>query len=145
MIKTALADDPTRGDTAYYNFPGVAVVTWDRTLKAVHIEWENGTNPAFFTACLETGLRVLKDHQGSRWLADCRNLRPVRPSEQEWLDQDWFPRVLTAGLTRMAVVEAKSAIAKRSVKDILGRVSNTSLDAAYFATVDEAGQWLIAF
>ena len=147
VIKAAidLADDPSRGDTAYYNFPGVAVVTWDRTLRAVHVEWKSGTNPDYFTECLETGLRVLTEHRGSRWLADCRNLRPIQPSEQIWLDRSWFPRMLSAGLTRMAVVVAKSTIAKRNVEDILGRVSNTSLDVAYFATIDEAARWLIAW
>ena len=136
--------DPTRDDIAYYNLPGVAAVTWDRTLKSVYVEWKGGSNPTYFTECLETGLRVLQDHRGSRWLADCRNLRPILQAEQVWLDREWFPRALSAGLTRMAVVIAKSAIAKQNVEDILGRVSNHRLDVAYFATIDQAAQWLIA-
>ena len=76
---------------------------------------------------------------------DCRNLRPVLPAEQAWLDREWFPRSLSGALTRMAVVIAKSEIAKQNVEDILGRVSNNRLDVAYFATIEQAAQWLIAW
>ena len=144
MAEAIIEGEPFAADTLYFNHPGVAVVTWNPTLQAVHVEWQGWAHLTERMACLEAGLLALTEHQGSRWLVDGREMKAVKQSDQDWIDQDWFPRVLAAGLRRMAVVEAKSTLAKMNVEDILGRVPATRLDVGYFATVEAATEWLKA-
>lgn len=142
MIVTGiLKDDLSRGDLVFFNQPGVAVVTWDPTFKAVHVEWLGWADSTEFAAVLEAGLRALTEHDGSRWLADCRNQRAIQQPVQEWIDRDWFPRALTGGLKRMAVVMAKRVLARMNLEDVLARVSG-KLDVGTFETVSEATEWL---
>jgi hypothetical protein len=128
--------------TVYFNHPDVAVVTWDPALKAVHVEWQGWASSTERVECLEAGLRALTERQASRWLVDGRAMRAVKQADQEWIDQDWFPRVLAAGLARMAVVDPISTMAKMNIDDMLARVAGTRLEVAHFATVEEAGAWL---
>lgn len=142
MVKGALEDGVSHADGTYFNHPGVALVTWDRTSKAVITEWQGWANPSEFAAVLEAGLRAIKEHRSSRGLVDCLRQRVVQQSDQDWVNQNWFPRALAAGLTRLALVLPKSELAMMNIKDVLSKVSDTTLEIAYFSTVDEAIGWL---
>jgi hypothetical protein len=141
-VEGALESGVSPDHSVLVNSPGVAVLKWDATAGAVHIEWQGWADSTEFALLLEAGLRALQQYHGSRWLADCRNMKTIEQSDQEWLDRSWFPRMLAAGLQRMAVLMPKSALAKMNVQNILGKVPGTKLQVAYFATVSEARQWL---
>jgi hypothetical protein len=136
------ADAPVNG--VFFNRPGVAVVRWEPTLRAVYIEWQGWADPAEFAAALEAGLRALVEHRGSRWLADCRDMKAIQQSDQEWLDRSWFPRMIAAGLRRMAVVTPKSGLAMSNLEGIIRKVPADRIDVAFFAKVAEAERWVSA-
>jgi hypothetical protein len=50
----------------YFHVPGVARVSWDRTFRLVHVEWEGWANSAEFAALLDAEVRVLREHGGYR-------------------------------------------------------------------------------
>ena len=132
----------TRLDDPIFEVPGVVVVAWHSLSAAVHIEWQSWANTKEFMAALDAGHRALLERRSSRWLADCRGMKAIQQADQDWLDQVWFPRMLAAGLKRMAVVMPRSVLASVNVRQILDRVPDTSLSTAYFATVEEAVPWL---
>ena len=132
------------GDGVFFKRPGVAVMWWEPTTRAVWIEWQGWADPAEFAAALEAGLGSLTEHRASRWLADCREMKAIQESDQEWLDQSWFPRMIAAGLRRMAMVVPKSGLAMTNLQDIMSRVPDNRIDVAFFATVAEAEQWISA-
>ncbi len=138
---------PTDGLAAngiIFDRPGVAVLRWEPALRAVCLEWQGWADPAEFAAALEAGLGALIEHRGSRWLADCRDMKTIQQSDQEWLDQSWFPRVIAAGLHRMAVVIPKSGLAMTNLQDIIRKVPANKIDVAFFLTVAESERWISA-
>jgi hypothetical protein len=139
----AVLEPPARPDDGVYmNRPGVAVVKWDAELKIVQVVWHGWADPVEFAAITEAGLRALSEHHGSRWLADCRDMKAVQQSDQDWLNDDWFPRALAAGLRRMAVVLPQRGLVTMNLKDILNRVPVNRLDVDFFVTVAEATKWI---
>ena len=116
---------------------------WDAACDAVHVDWQGWADSAEFVALNEAGLSALREHRSSRWLADCRNLKTIKLADQEWVDRDWFPRALAAGLRRMALVIANSKLAQMNIEQILSRIPGTKLDVAYFATEVMARDWLM--
>ena len=142
MVEQVLANGVPRDEGIFFRTPGVAVLRWDPGSGAVFIEWHGWADSTEFALLLEAGLRALKQYHGSRWLADCRNMKTIAQADQDWLDRSWFPRMLAAGLQRMAVLMPKNALAKMSVETILGKVPGTKLEVSYFATVGAAREWL---
>jgi hypothetical protein len=137
----------TRGmpaDGIFFKRPGVAVMRWEPAMRAVCIEWQGWADPSEFVAALEAGLGALVELRGSRWLADCREMKPIQQSDQEWLAATWIPRVLAAGLRRMAMVIPKSGLARTNLEDIFRKVASPKLETAYFAAIPEAEKWLSA-
>jgi hypothetical protein len=132
----------TPADGVYFNAPGTASVKWDATGAMVMVEWEGWANSAEFAAKLEAGVQALKDHGGSRWLADCRRQRVLSPADQDRADREWLPRALAGGLKQFAVVLPESGLAGMNIKDRLKGVPGTRLEVAYFATIEQAKEWL---
>ena len=126
----------------YYDRPGVAFVNWDTISHAVHMEWQGWANSAEYREANDAIVTALMANRSSKLLGDSRNLKVIKKSDQDWSNQDWFPRVLAAGLKRMALVIPQSGLAKMNVDEILSKVPGTPLEVAYFATLDEARGWL---
>jgi stage II sporulation SpoAA-like protein len=142
MVKAIVGGEVSHRDGVFYNRPGVAIVKWDSACKAAHIEWQGWANPAEFAAANDAIIVALRQRGGSRALGDCREMRVIKQSDQDWVNRDWIPRILAAGLRRMALVIPKSGLALMNVQEIMSRVPGTKLDVAYFATVEEARDWL---
>jgi hypothetical protein len=142
MVKAIVGGDVSYRDGIFFNRPGVAIVRWDAACKAAHIEWQGWADPAEFAAANDAVILALRQHGGTRVLGDGRNMRVIKQSDQEWVIRDWIPRILAAGLRRMAMVIPKSGLAMMNVQEILSRVPGTKLDVAYFGTIEEARDWL---
>jgi len=142
MVKAVVGGEVSHADGIFFNRPGVAIVKWDATCHAAHIEWQGWADPAEFAAANDALILALRRHGGSSALGDCREMKVIKQSDQEWVHQDWFPRILAAGLRRMALVIPKSGLALMNVQEIMSRIPGTKLDVAYFGTIEEARNWL---
>jgi stage II sporulation SpoAA-like protein len=125
----------------YFNLPGVAVVKWDAASQAAHMEWQGWAKSQEFRAANDALVQAIVDHQGSKVLGDSRQIKVIQTADQDWVNRDWFPRILAAGLTRMALVLPNSGLAKMNIDDMVSRVAER-LDTAYFASLDDARKWL---
>jgi hypothetical protein len=129
-------------DGIYFSIPGVATVRWDEPNATVFVEWDGWANTTEFQALLAAEIRALVDHSGSRLLADCRRQRILNPADQERADREWVPHAIEAGLKRFAIVLPESDIAAGHLRERLGKVPSTAMQVAYFASVEEARDWL---
>ncbi|HSS60938.1 MAG TPA: STAS/SEC14 domain-containing protein [Candidatus Limnocylindrales bacterium] len=129
-------------DDVYFSVPGVATVKWDASSETVCVEWDGWANTSEFRSLLDAEVKALRDHRASRLLADCRRQRVLNPADQERADKEWVPLALEAGLRRFAIVLPESDIAAGHLRERLGKVSPTAMQIAYFASVEEALEWL---
>ncbi len=117
-------------------------IHWNPNDKIVMMEWKSFVFGAEFRHALDQGLDVIIQNNTHRWLADLRHLGVLSPADEKWSNEDWFPRALANGITRMALVLPERAVATMSVKNIMKKVDDDVLVTNYFATVEEAYDWL---
>jgi hypothetical protein len=129
-------------DGVYFNTPGVASVRWDEAAKSVVVEWEGWADSSEFASLLDAELQALEEHRGSRLLADCRRQRVLSPKDQERANREWLPRALKSGLKRFAIVVPASVVADMNIRASLDKASGLGLEVGFFATVEEAREWL---
>ena len=130
------------GDDVYFSVPGVATVRWDEPHATVCVDWDGWANTAEFKGLLDAEVKAMKEHRGSRLLADCRRQRILNPADQERANREWVPQVLEAGLKWFAIVLPESEIAAAHLRERLAAVPQTAMQIAYFASVEEAREWL---
>lgn len=135
-----MAEHGSAGDDVYFTVPGIATVRWDEPHSTVFVQWDGWANTAEFKSLLDAEVKALRDHGGSRLLADCRRQRVLNLADQERANREWLPEVLAAGLKRFAIVLPESETAAGHLRERLGSV--TEMEVAYFASVEEARDWL---
>jgi hypothetical protein len=131
-------------DGVYFSTAGVASVRWDEDGQLVLVEWDGWANSAEFAQLLQAELRALEEHKASRILADCRRQKVLNPKDQERANREWLPRALKIGLKRFAIVVPASVVADMNIRDSMEKASGTGLEVEYFATVEEARDWVVA-
>jgi len=139
----ALEGDISRRVDLYFSRRGVADVTWDANWNVVHIEAQGWAGTAESRAILDSAIRAMTDHQGSRWLVDGRDMKAIKPSHQEWITENLLPRALAAGLRVAAIVMPNDAEAMMNIDD-MAKVADDEIDVRYFSTVEKAREWLAA-
>lgn len=127
-------------EDVYFSVPGIAEVRWDDANSTVYVEWDGWANTSEFRGLLDAELRALSEHQCTSLLADCRRQRVLNLADQQWGNEVWLPAVIEAGLKRFAIVLPESEIAAGHLREHLDHV--TQMQVGYFATVEEAKDWL---
>ena len=117
-------------------------VRWDEWSQSVWMEWKAYCEGDEFRSGLDAGLTLLRQRRANRWLADLRQLGPVRQDDQQWSNQDWFPRAIAGGVRWMALVSPRAAVSRLSVKQVMSKVNNVNLVTAYFDDLEVARAWL---
>lgn len=118
----------------------VAFVLWNVELQAVEVQWKAFAKGDEFKEALNKGLELIRQKGASKWLGDTSNMSAISADDQHWSNTDWFPRAISGGIKRMAVVIPKSAIAKMSVQNIVSKFDN--LEVHNFGDKSEAVHWL---
>jgi len=131
-MATAIARQPSDQDPVYFNQPGVALVTWNRDLRAACLESQGWADARESQAALDAVIRALRAHRGSRCLVDNRK-KAIRAADQAWITENWLPRALGAGLRVTAIVEPESGPATMTIMEV---------EVRYFSTVVRAAEWL---
>jgi stage II sporulation SpoAA-like protein len=142
MAKVVVEADLSRGYSVYFSRPGVAVVTWDPTLRAVYAEAQGWADSIELVEVLEACICALTEHRGSRWLVDGRKMKVIKQSDQDWIYKEFLPRALAAGLEHIALVTPESGLAKITVEALLARLPATKVDFEYFVTIGAAKAWI---
>ena len=127
-------------EDVYFSIPGVAEVRWDEAASMVLVEWDGWANSSEFKGLLDAELKALSEHQCTCLLADCRRQRVLNLADQQRANEVWLPAVIKAGLKRFAIVLPESEIAAGHLRERLGEV--TQMQVGYFATLEEARDWL---
>jgi SpoIIAA-like len=130
-----------QGDTEL-DLPGVVALAWDRELSSVVVTWRGHATAADFRRLLAAEVASLRNHDGSRLLADCRLQRRLDQDVQDEADQEWVEQALAAGLRHFAVVLPNDRDAAIDVMDRLGRIGRERIDVRFFQDPPAARRWL---
>ena len=125
----------------YFQAPFVKI-SWDEAIKAVCLEWQGQTYGENLKKGLNTGLKLLAEKKAEKWLADTEKLGVFGKADEEWINTDWYPRILNSGLKHMAIIIPKNALARIAVNSQMSKVPGTMLEMAYFDNQETARAWL---
>jgi hypothetical protein len=93
---------------------------------------------------MEAGLRLIIEKKGHRWFGDARRLSSIDPADVKWINEDWVPRAVAAGLNRMAIVVPKRVVVTLAAKSFLARINGREMASEYFDDFEAARAWLRA-
>jgi hypothetical protein len=110
--------------------------------KIVHHELRRFVHGDEFRQILEQGLAAFRTYGACKWLSDDRGNGPLKPSDGEWAQNDWAPRVISAGWKYWAVVWPEKVVAQMNMKRWMADYAARGVTVASFKEPVEAMRWL---
>lgn len=105
-------------------------------------EWLGFVNSEQLRSSLTEALRLARQHQVKGWVANNTLLRTIRPADQDWINQEWFPEFAKLGVRRLAIVESQDALNRMGITNIIQRATeHIPFDTQYFSDVTAARHW----
>lgn len=105
-------------------------------------EWLGFVNSEQLRASLTEALRLARQHKVTGWVANNTLLRTIRPTDQDWINQEWFPDFAKLGVKRLAIAESQDALNRMGISTIMQRATeHAPFDTQYFADAAQARRW----
>jgi hypothetical protein len=95
-----------------------------------------------FRKLLEASAELVEKHHAAKYLSDDRDNLVVDPEDIKWAEQNWYPRVVKAGLRRWALVMPSSVVGTLQAKGIIEHRRRQGLEVEGFDNVEAAMAWL---
>ena len=125
------------------DFPNtICTVTYNPDPDFASMCWHQYGSSEQVRERLENYLEVVKESGTTKGLSDHRGMTMLSAEDQEWVTNNFVPRLYAAGLRYSAVILPESHFARIGIQKVVSRVRPNEIDVRYFQTVQEAEQWL---
>jgi len=117
-------------------------IEWDDEIPAVVHTWnEFVSGQAFRDGCAEI-LEVIEKHNATKMLVDTSGIQAHDQEDKEWLQNEWIPRTMDAGIEASVTVPQDSVIAKMDLENFMNEVEEYDYKSTMVESVPEAREWL---
>ncbi len=124
----------------YYSEENVTVY-WDAEHNRVYVDWRGIPSDRTVQMGCEEMLKLLIQQKCHFVLNDNRNVFGPWNSSAQWVAEDWFPRMLGAGLEKFAWVQSKNLLSKFASRQTTA-LNKDSGAIRLFDSYDDATYWL---
>jgi len=119
-------------------------VSYDPDIAGVYMAWRGYHTSAAFRTQNEQVLDVFARHRARKILCDIRYFVLIGATDQAWLNADWLPRAVDAGLSTCALVAPVFHFNKVAVKTVAERIAPGAVTVEYFESPEMARRWLVS-
>lgn len=114
----------------------------DSAGATIETEWQGFVNTEQLRTSLLEVLRLARQYRVKGYIANNVLLRTIRPTDQDWINEVWFPEFAKLGVQRMAVVVSQDGLNRMGIDNIMQRATpHLPFDTQHFASAQTARQW----
>lgn len=96
-----------------------------------------------FKQIAEESLAFVLANGYSKILVDTSKIKVIQKESQEWINEEWFPKAIQAGVTHMAFLIPQDFFGKVSVEATNKQIAQRGdIEIQYFTEATEARRWL---
>lgn len=111
--------------------------------KLIFTQYHDFTSSDELKQILKAVLVVNFTREVEMVISDNRKMKVIRPSDQEYITNIWFPEFLkNKNIKKFAVIESEDIFNKISVEDILKKAGQLPFDMHFFNSLEKSCNWL---
>ncbi len=111
-------------------------------IPAVVMVWRGYHTTNSFRDNNEQALALLRERGASKILCDVRQFLLIGAADQSWLNYNWLPRAMDAGLRHCALILPVYFFNRVAVQGVVERIESPTLRVEYFEAAEPAREWL---
>lgn len=121
----------------------VELPVFDQESSCVKAKFEGFIKLDQFKTKCEHSISLLEKHGGSKILVDTSEIKVMTQENQAFIQEDWFPRAIAAGLQKLAHIVPENIFGQVSVESAnKGAEEQGAVQIQYFMSEREAMAWL---
>ena len=114
----------------------------DPAAATLETEWLGFVNSEQLRSSLLEVLRLARQHRIKGYIANNILLRAIRPTDQDWINEVWFPEFAKLGVQRLAIIMSQDGLNRMGIENIMQRATDhIPFDTQYFAEAEAARRW----
>ena len=86
------------------------------------------------------------ENKTTKNLVDMRKMGMIPPEAQQWIESDWFPKMIQAGVLTYGMVVAQSAAAQASTDKLTDQIDDQreagGVKNGFFGSLEDARKWI---
>jgi hypothetical protein len=126
----------------YYETEAIRV-SYDEELQLGKGEWKGFVSSDIYRSTALHLLEFVTEHRIMRWLSDRSQMKAIRQQDQQWMAEEFIPKIIDSPLRRMANVLSPDVFKNMDMEQIIRRRSSLgNIAFRDFETVAEAMEWL---
>ncbi|WP_299453922.1 hypothetical protein [uncultured Microscilla sp.] len=106
------------------------------------VDWMGYINPQFVMEGSDAIIEAAVACNTAKFLSDKTSVQGTYRKTNVWLEEDWFPRAMDAGLKFGASLLSENIFSQMSSKDLEERVKGGRLTYKNFKSMNDAVNWL---
>ncbi|KUG09838.1 hypothetical protein [Solirubrum puertoriconensis] len=112
--------------------------------RALEAQWIGFISSADLRQAVVDALEVARRNRVTSWIADDRQLGPVRPADIEWIARTALPLLEAYGITKFARVEATDPLNQLLINNTYQSVINEfAFELRIYTDLSEARSWAV--
>lgn len=122
-----------------------ARIFYDARVNATGVIWCSPVTSTQYRSVFNKCADFIKVYNTPNWISDITRQGPVAIEDQEWMFSEIIPTAGATGLKRIAVVrpETQNGVSEAYVNRLRAVLIKHGLQQNYFATLEEAEQWVM--
>lgn len=117
-------------------------IEYDDEIDAIVHTWNEFASGADFREGCEALLGVIGERGARKMVVDTRGIRAHDEADQQWLEDEWMPRVIDAGMEYAVTVHPDSVISEMDMEDLLTELEDLDYTSKMTDDMAEARRWV---
>jgi hypothetical protein len=118
------------------------LVHHDPVGDTIETEWQGFVNSEQLRTSLLEVLRLARQYRIKGYIGNNVLLRTIRPADQDWMNEVWFPEFAKLGVQRLAVILSQDGLNRMGIANIMQRATeHIPFDTQHFDDTQKARSW----
>lgn len=114
----------------------------DRELNAILFRWNKFASGQEFREGANKLLEYIRSKNVSKLIVDTSGITAHQDEDEEWLINEWIPKIIDAGIQYSVTVRQDSVIAKMDMENFITRLEDHDYVTMTTASMEEAREWI---
>ena len=130
-------------DIAIYNKEHLAVF-YDESARMARMKWKGFATSPQLREGLNEFLNIVVREKSLICLADLKQMQSITQADEEWIINEWFPKIVLSGMKKLAFVTSLDYFNNTSINRIMRATQPLiTFETEYFIDSGDAFKWLL--
>jgi len=115
---------------------------YDDGIDAVVFTWEAFATGEQYREGADDLLEFIKEQDARKLLVNTKGIKAHNDEDQQWLMEEWVPKIIDAGIESSVTVHRDSVVAEMDMEDFYEEMDDFDYESTMTADVEEAREWI---